>query len=50
MIEEGNMKKFIINKYYNLLMLLEDFFGFFETKINNHRKNIDHKYWDKYLK
>ena len=43
------MKKTIINKYYNFLMVLEDFFGGIETIINNHRKVIDEKYWDKYI-
>ncbi len=43
------MKK-IINIYYNLLIKLEDFFGEIVTKINKHRKRIDNKYWDKYLK
>jgi hypothetical protein len=44
------MKRFIINKYYNFLMFLEDVFDGISTKINNHRKRIDDKYWDKYLK
>lgn len=42
------MKK-ILNKYYNFLMFLEDVFSGIETTINNHRKNLDKKYWDKYL-
>jgi len=44
------MKKFFINKYYNLLMFLEDVFGGIETAANNHRKHIDEKYWDKYIR
>lgn len=44
------MKKYVINTYYNFLMRLEDFFAFFETAVNNHRKRVDEKYWEKYLK
>ena len=44
------MKRYIINKYYNFLMLLEDFFSGISTSINNHRKRVDEKYWEKYLK
>jgi len=44
------MKKYIINKYYNILMSLEDFFSGISTIINKHRKRIDEKYWDMYIK
>ena len=40
--------KTIINKYYDFLIWLEDIFGGIETKVNNHRKRLDNKYW-KYL-
>lgn len=43
------IKKYLINKYSNFLISLEDFFGWFETKVNDHRKRIDDKYWDKYI-
>ena len=43
------MKK-LINLYYNFLMKLEDVCDWAVTKVNDHRKNIDKKYWDKYLK
>ena len=39
------MKKFLINKYYDFLMFLEDIFGGIETIINNHRKKVDEKWW-----
>lgn len=44
------MKRYLINKYYNTLMLLEDLFDGLSTMVNNHRKRIDEKYWEKYLK
>jgi hypothetical protein len=47
---QEEMKRYIINKYYNFLMILEDFFGGISTRINNHRKRVDAKYWEKYLK
>lgn len=43
------MKRLIIRKYYNFLWVLEDFFGAAETIINNHRKAVDAKYWEKYI-
>jgi hypothetical protein len=43
------LKKYIINKYYDFLMSIEDFLGYLETAVNNHRRKIDDKYWEKYL-
>jgi hypothetical protein len=43
------MKKYIINKYYDFIIWLEDIFSNLGTKINNHRKKIEGKYWEKYL-
>lgn len=43
------IKRKTITFYYNFLMFLEDVFGGIETKINNHRKVIDKKYWEKYI-
>ncbi len=40
------MKKFLINKYYDLLMILEDFFANISDNINDHRISLDEKYWD----
>ena len=44
------MKKYIIDKYIDFLILLEDIIDGMETIINNHRKRLDEKYWEKYLK
>jgi len=44
------MKKFLIVKYYDFLMFLEDIFGGVATKINEHRTRIDEKYYFKYIK
>lgn len=44
------MKKLLINIYYDLLMLIEDIFNSISSKINIHRKTIDIKYYDKYIK
>jgi hypothetical protein len=49
MLEVIEMKKILINKYYNFLMFLEDVFGGVETFINDHRKRIDDKYWCIYI-
>lgn len=43
-------KRRLINKYYNLLMWLEDVLSAVEVGVNEHRKHIDEKYWDKYIK
>ena len=43
------VKRFLANRYYDTLMLLEDFFSDISTKINEHRKTVDDKWWDKYL-
>ena len=43
------IKRYVIVKYYDFLMFLEDFFDYFGTAINNHRKRIDEKYWYKYI-
>lgn len=43
------MTKFIICWYYDFLILIEDCLGFLETKVNDHRRNLDDKYWNKYL-
>ena len=44
------VKRWLVNNYYRLWMILEDFFSDIVTSINSHRKKIDEKYWDKYLK
>ena len=44
------MKKRLINSYYNFLMWIEDIFSAAEKNVNNHRKRVDEKYWDKYFK
>ena len=44
------MTRYIIKKYYNFLMFLEDVFGGLSTLVNNHRRKVDEKYWEKYLK
>lgn len=44
------MKKRIIEYYYDFLVSLENIFSKIEMRINKHRKNIDDKYWEKYLK
>lgn len=49
MFKSIKMKRYIINKYYNFLICLEDIFGNIATTINNHRNTIDNKYWDDYL-
>lgn len=36
---------FIIEKYYDFLIWLEDVLGFLETKVNDHRKKIDNWIW-----
>jgi hypothetical protein len=43
------MKKKIINKYYNILMSIEDFFGYLLEKVHKHRVAFDEKYWENYL-
>lgn len=43
------MKKVLINKYYDLILFIEDIFSDLVTKINNHRKKLDEKYWEDYL-
>lgn len=45
-----NIKKYLINKYYDFLMLIEDVICNFSTHVNNHRRKIDKKYWDKLYK
>jgi len=42
--------KYIINKYYDFLMAVEDLLSMAIEAVNNHRKRIDNKYWDKYIK
>ena len=44
------MKKFIINLYYDFLMWLEDVFGTAEKIINDHRKVVDDKFFEKYIR
>jgi len=44
------MKKRFINSYYSFLMWIEDVLSAAGTNVNNHRKRVDEKYWDKYLK
>jgi hypothetical protein len=44
------IKKYLINKYYDFIFWLEEFFEWLETKVNNHRKRIDDKYWKKYIR
>ena len=41
--------KRLINMYYDFLLFLEDVVGGVGTAINNHRKRLDDRYWDKYL-
>lgn len=43
------MKRALIIHYYDFLMFLENVFGGISTKINNHRKLVDDKYWNEYL-
>jgi len=43
------IKRFTIRCYYDFIFWLEDVFGTIETKINDHRKRLDDKYWDKYI-
>jgi len=43
------MKRILINLYYDFLMFLENVFGGIEISINNHRKRIDDKCWCKYI-
>ena len=42
--------RLIINLYYDFLMWLEDITCAMTSAVNNHRRAIDEKYWDKYLK
>ena len=42
--------KFIIEKYYYMLMWLEDILDGMSTAVNNHRGRVDKKFWEKYLK
>ena len=44
------IKRMIISTYYDLLMFLEDLFDGIGTAINNHRKVVDDKYWEKYIR
>ena len=39
------MKRFVVVKYYNFLMFLEDVIGGVENFIHKHRVKIDEKYW-----
>lgn len=43
------MKKLLINKYYDGLMFMEDIFSALGALVNNHRRKIDDRYWEKYL-
>jgi len=38
------LKESIIDKYYDLLIFLEDFFSGIETIINNHRRRVEERY------
>ena len=44
------IKGMIISTYYDILMFLEDLFDGIGTAINNHRKVVDNKYWEKYIR
>ena len=44
------IKGMIISTYYDILMFLEDLFDGIGTAINNHRKVVDDKYWEKYIR
>ena len=44
------MKKRCINNYYNILVWLEDALSSLVIIVNEHRKHIDEKYWDEYVK
>lgn len=39
-------KKFIYNKWDNILLFLENFFGALSNFFNKHRKIFEEKYWD----
>ena len=43
------MRRKLIVFYYDLVFKAEDVFGFIEKKINDHRRKLDDKYWDKYI-
>lgn len=40
------MKKYLICKYYDFLMFLEDVVDEISLKINRHRNAVDDKYFD----
>ena len=42
--------KRLVNMYYNSLMFLEDVICAVSKAVNDHRRRVDDKYWDKYLK
>ena len=44
------IKGMIISTYYDILMFLEDLFDGIGTAINKHRKVVDNKYWEKYIR
>lgn len=44
------MKKYFINKYYDLLIWLEDILAKPSDIVHKHRVKIDDKYWEKYLR
>lgn len=44
------LKKWIINKYYDLICFIEDIFSILADIFNVYRSKIENKYWEKYLK